>query len=221
MTMETAFTSGQLTKLIGVLAEEGVTHDRFQSVLESGVLGDIFSAGAVLKDRVAICQAIGVNAEERGMLFLEVPYHEGALEELFKLSGCYCSPENENVALSKIPHERGPGQFTLIRFEARMFKFRDDVSLRNVRRRMRASGWTPAGHEHLLALLAKYRMGAKPIDPVGGNKLIALAQPATIAFTLAGPSGCNRAMKEYVGEEGHYGPYAPMFYLGIRRFKFE
>lgn len=231
--MQTVCTSGQLTKLIGVLEQEGVTPDRFQKVLESGVIGDIFDADANLENRVAICEAIDVSLTKRGMLFFELRWPIN-LKELFEKTGCYCSADKVNIALTPIPEHRMPdlrriptGHMALMggtcyatrtEYEAKIFKFPHGTSLRNARRRIHAAGWNPAGHEHLLGLLAAFPMGAKPVDPIGTNKLIAPAGPATIAATLAGPGGCNRAMWKYVGEEGRYGPPQPVYYLGVREY---
>lgn len=213
--MQTAFTSGQLAKFIVTLEKQGVTYDHFQDFLESGVAGDIFDPAATLKDRVAICKAIGVDPEKRGLLFFEIDYPIN-LQSLFEATGCYCPQDKVNIAFSEVPQERQPEQPTTRRFEAKLFRF-TGVSRRNIRRAMLRAGWTPAGHEHLLALLAKYPMGAKPIDPISLQKLIALARPATIAFTLAGMGGCSRALKEFIGAEGQYGPSDPWLYLGVRQ----
>ena len=233
--MNTVFTSGQLAKLISILEQEGVTHEHFQRVLESGVLGDIFDADATLDNRVLICEAIDVSLTKRGMLFftLDWPFKP---EELFEKTGCYCPTDRKNIALANIPEVRLPilarspasmgvmglmgGRCVATRteYEAKIFKFPRGTSLRTVRRRMHTANWNPAGHEHLLGLLAAFPMGSKPIDPVGGNKLIAPAGSAVIAGTLAGPGGANRAMWKYTGEDGHYGPAAPVHYLGVREY---
>jgi hypothetical protein len=214
--MKTAFTSGQLAKFIGTLEQEGVTFDHFQIFLESGVAGDLFDSTANLNDRAAICKALGVNPEKRGMLFFSISYPLN-LQQLFEASDCYCPRDEMNIGLADVPEDRLPGVETVRRFEAKIFDFPRNTSRRNAIRRIRSAGWTPAGHEHLLALMAKYPMGSKPINPVSGRKLIAPARPATIAATLAGMDGCNRAMWEYIGDDGHYGPHSKMSYLGVQQ----
>jgi hypothetical protein len=56
--MKTTLTSGQLQNTLTLLEQKGVTPERFQTVLSSGLLSDIFDPKAILDDRDAFRVAL-------------------------------------------------------------------------------------------------------------------------------------------------------------------
>lgn len=214
MSQETAFTSGQLAKFIKILADEGVTYDRFQEFLESGVAGDVFDPTANLQDRVAICQAMKVDPEKRGMLFFEINYSNLVLADLYKATGVEGSAP-EHILQAPIPETRLPEVMGVVRYEAKLFEYRRS-SFRNVRRRIYSAGWIPAGHEHALAFLAKYRQGEKP--DLSTFDVVSLSAPVTIMTTYCTmESGCWRVLHDSRSYKKMGGLQKSHRYLAVRQ----
>ncbi len=60
--MNTTHTSAQLTKFFELLEQRGMTPARFQILLGSGILSDVFEEKATLGNRFAVRQALGLGA---------------------------------------------------------------------------------------------------------------------------------------------------------------
>lgn len=60
--MKTVITSGQLTKTIELMNQKGMTPERYNQLLESGILADVFDPGAdLLGDRNGVRKSIGLD----------------------------------------------------------------------------------------------------------------------------------------------------------------
>jgi hypothetical protein len=59
--METTITSGQLSALLKLLNEKGMTPERWNEISSSGLLADLCDRRTDLMNRAAVCVALGLN----------------------------------------------------------------------------------------------------------------------------------------------------------------
>ncbi|MEI6552967.1 MAG: hypothetical protein WCO09_00180, partial [bacterium] len=150
--MKTSYTSQQLSKLNSILEQRGVTPDRFQEVLGSGLLSDIFDPRAKISNRIAVRQALelGVLPSEPGQ---HVVNYSLSLADMIS-AGNY-DWKNENITSDRFPIN-GEGQ---VEFEDTIFHFDRSISSEDAVAQIIAADlenpWEPAKIENLLAYGAK------------------------------------------------------------------
>ncbi|MCX6819809.1 MAG: hypothetical protein NT019_00760 [Candidatus Adlerbacteria bacterium] len=151
--MDTMMTSGQLALQMKLFDEKGMTPDRWQQILASGIFADLCDKDAVL-DRTAIRAALKLGvAMPTDTFTLDVDYGR-TLEDMVAF-GRY-DWTNSDITAKRFPLKgAGMGKVTVYA-EARLFHFDRDISSEKVVEAMKAEGWEPALIEHLLAFGEKY-----------------------------------------------------------------
>lgn len=134
--------------------ERNMTPARFQKVLASGILADLFNEQADLTDRVAVCKALKLDLERIGIFRFRVDYHisvEGRIAMCKKNFPWYIDLGEPSFAR----HISNP-----IQFEARLLELPAGVSrasvLRRIASRDKTNPWEPADTDHMLAFATKY-----------------------------------------------------------------
>ena len=160
--MSTTFTSDQFMKLAGMMEQNGVTPDRFERILGSGILADVFEPAARLSNREAIRQAL-----ELGPLLRDTPEASNRPEE-FEIVVDFTMTLEQMVAAGKYDWKNDDiiaKQFSVagdgrIECEARLFHFERSIAAEDPERAIREAvpvgQWEPAKIEHLLAFGARY-----------------------------------------------------------------
>lgn len=222
--MQTSFTSGQLVKLIQYLDSMGVDPAQFQNVLKSGVLKHLFNSRADFSNPLAIIRALKLDPDECGLLFFDLAYPPD-LPGLF-LKARMGNVEPTEITTHAIPSARIPAEVALtggtVTYAAKLFEFNSGVSRPTVKLKMARSGWTPAGHEHMLGFLAKYANGASAPSAYMGMHLVGLGTPVTVASQYAARVCPGSGWWEYgfldpkYVEKGSYSGGSLVRYLGVR-----
>jgi len=148
--MDTIFTDGQLTKAIETMRQKGMTPDRFNRLLGSGIFADVCDAGACLDDRDSIRKALKLGVALPEQLTLSVDYSR-SLETM--IAAGHYDWKNDDITAKRFPVV-GKG---VEQFEATLFHFNRNVSSEQaVEAIKKADGWEPGKIEHLLAFGEKY-----------------------------------------------------------------
>jgi hypothetical protein len=150
--MKTSYTSEQLGKLNLLLKQRGATPERFQAILGSGLISDIFDVGAKIHNRIAIRKALGLGAlpGEPGSHIVNY----GMSHDDMIIAGNY-DWKNDDLTAKRFPIV---GKRT-VEFEDTLFHFDEDISSEEAVKRIQAADpqnpWEPAKIENLLAYGAK------------------------------------------------------------------
>ncbi len=155
-------TSAQLKKFIELLEQKGVTLERFQTVLGSGILSDVFEKKATLGNRFAVRQALGLGPLPSEPIVLIVDYGQ-ALEQMIA-AGRY-DWKNDDITAKRFPIE-GKGT---VEFEAVLFHFDKDISSEDAKKQIEEAGYEVGKIEHILSFGANYpeEQGKFPIVGLG------------------------------------------------------
>ena len=151
---KSAYTSGQLTKFTDLMYERNMTPARFQKVLASGILADLFNEQADLTDRVAVCKALKLDLERLGIFHFVVDYHRPVEERI-----AACKKDFPWIIDLKEPSFARDVDVP-IQYESCLLEFPHDVSrssvLRRIASRDKVNSWHPADTDHMLAFATKY-----------------------------------------------------------------
>src|SRR3989338_9121215 len=98
--METIFTDGQLTKMIELMRQKSMTTERFNQILESGVLADVLDPDACLGNREAVRLALNLGAIEPHVFRLTVARGQ-SLEQMIA-AGQY-DWKNDDITPERFP----------------------------------------------------------------------------------------------------------------------
>jgi len=145
------YTPAQMQKFMEVVPP-GTSSERFQAVLGSGLVADIFHADAQITNRLAIRQALGLGAlpSEPGSHFVDY----GMSLDAMILAGNY-DWKNDDITAKRFPIV-GTGR---VEFEDTLFHFDRDISLEDAIKEIvsadKANPWQPAKIENTLAYGAK------------------------------------------------------------------
>jgi hypothetical protein len=146
------YTPAQLKKLMETLEQNGVTTERFQMVIGSGLVSDIFNPEAQIANRIAVRQALGLGALP-SQLGRHVVNYGMDLEKMI-LAGNY-DWRNDDITAKRFPIV-GKGE---VEFEDTIFHFDRSISSENAVKEILAADptnpWEPAKIENLLAYGAK------------------------------------------------------------------
>lgn len=161
--METNLTSQQLTKLLSLLEQKQVTPMRFQAVMESGILADVFSQNANLDDRDSIRASLRLWAGmPEDMRFVTV----GGMtfEERLEENGGLLAESEYRVVNLNTRHDLMRKEFggTFARYEyggytesrqllGKLFRFPQKIKPEDAVRTMQQDGFEPATLEELMA----------------------------------------------------------------------
>jgi hypothetical protein len=147
--MNTTHTSAQLTKFCELLKQKGVTPDRFQLVLGSGILSDVFEPKATPFNRSAIRQALGLGPVLSTLVRLVVDYGQNI--EVMIAAGRY-DYKNDDIIVKQFPIE-GKGT---VEFEATLINFDRSILSEDAKRKIEEADWEVGKIEHMLAYGANY-----------------------------------------------------------------
>jgi hypothetical protein len=126
-----------------------VTTERFQTVLGSGILSDVFEEKATLSNRFAVRQALGLDPLPYEPIVLIVDYNQ-TLEQMIA-AGRY-DWTSSDITVKRFPIE-GKG---VVEFEAILFHFDKNISSGKVKCQIEEAGWQVGNIEHLLSFGANY-----------------------------------------------------------------
>ncbi len=147
--MDTIFTDGQLTKAIETMRQKGMTPDRFNKLLGSGIFADICDASACLDDRNAVRTALKLGVALPESITLVVDYSR-SLEQM--IAAGHYDWKNDDITAKRFPL-KGEGTE---QFEAKVFHFNRSMSSEAAVEAIKAAGWEVGMIEHLLAFGEKY-----------------------------------------------------------------
>ncbi len=164
-------TSAQSKKFIELLEQKGVTPERFQTVLGSGILSDIFEEKATLANRFTVRQALGLGPLPSEPIVLIVDY--GQTFEQMIAAGRY-DWKNDDITAKRFPIE---GEGT-VKFEAVLFHFNKDISSEDAKKQIEEAGYEVGKIEHILSFGANYPeeqrkfpvVGLGSVGEVGGDR---------------------------------------------------
>lgn len=142
--METTLTARQIGKVIDLAEQKGQTPERFQEVLGSGYLSDIFEHDARLGNRNALREVLGLPPLQ---LIIEVDY--GMPFEQMVAEGRY-DWRNDNLNEKNFPI-KGKGKR---HFECKLFDA--NCSSKQGVERIEAAGFKPGATEHILKFGATF-----------------------------------------------------------------
>ncbi len=142
-------TSAQSKKFIELLEQKGVTPERFQIVLGSGILSDVFEEKATLGNRFAVRQALGLCPLPSEPIVLIVDYSQTL--EVMIAAGRY-DWKNNDITAKRFPIE-GKGT---VEFEAALFHFDKDISSEDAKKQIEEAGYEVGKIEHVLSFGANY-----------------------------------------------------------------
>ncbi len=150
--MNTTYTSAQFKKFTEILEQRQVNPDRFQAVLGSGLLSDVFEPEAKITNRLAVRQALGLGTLPSDPGRHSVDYSQ-SFEDMI-LVGSY-DWKNDDITAKRFPLT-GKGQ---VEFEDTLFHFDRNVSSEEAVKLIIAADpknpWEPGKIENLLAYGAK------------------------------------------------------------------
>jgi len=142
------------------LEQKGVTPERFQTVLGSGILSDIFEEKATLGNRFAVRQALGLGPLPSEPIVLIVDYSQ-TLEEMIAV-GRY-DWKDDDIIVKRFPIE-GKG---IVEFEAVLFHFDKNISSECAKKQIEQAGYEVAKIEHILSFGANYPEEQRKFPIVG------------------------------------------------------
>lgn len=149
--MERFLSQGQIKKVLETARQKGMTSDRFQELLKSGILADLFDSNARF-DREAVRKALKLIGNAPNILTLTVNY-DLTLEQMVA-RGDYSHVDSAINGL-EVRGRRGMHQY-----EAQLLHFKRRTFTKVIRSEMEALDkerpWEPAKIEHLLAFGDQY-----------------------------------------------------------------
>jgi len=203
--MDTIFTDGQLTKAIETMRQKGMTPDRFNRLLGSGIFADVCDAGACLDDRDSVRKALKLSVDPPEQLTLSVDYNR-SLEAM--IAAGHYDWKNGDITAKRFPVV-GKG---VEQFETKLFHFDRSVSSEQVVEAIKADGWEPSKIEHLLAFGEKYPEEQRKYP------IIALGSEASVRGYRYVPDlyryGAGRFLDLYWRDVGWNGGYR---FLAVRK----
>ncbi len=199
-------TSAQLKKFIGLLEQKRVTPERFQRVLGSGILSDLFEEGATLTNRFTVQQALGLGPIPSEPVRLIVNYDQ-TLKEMIA-AGRY-DWKSKHIVTEKFPVE-GNG---IIEFEAVLFHFREDVSSENAKKSIEKAGYEVGKIEHLLSFGANYPGEQRKSTIVGLGSVGWVADSRQVICLYAGTNSTRQLVLGWWGRD--WRPYYR--FLAVRK----
>jgi hypothetical protein len=198
--LSTKLTTDQIQKLAEAMEPKGVAPERFQQILSSGVLGDLFEPGADLNNREAVRQALklgplvgtGAPGTENPAEGFRIVVDYAMTFEQMVAAGQY-DWKNDDIIAKQFP-VTGEGR---LECEARLFNFEHPTSSEDAEKAIRltapAGEWEPGKLEHLLAFGAKYPEEQRKIPivclgSVSTNKVFGKRQVAYLYRRIIGRS---------------------------------
>jgi hypothetical protein len=146
------YTPAQLKKLMETLEQNGVTTERFQVVIGSGLVSDIFHPEAKIANRLAVRQALGLGVLPSELSSHVVDYSQ-SLEDMI-LAGNY-DWRNDDITAKRFPIV-GKGR---VEFEDTLFHLDCGISSEEAFKLIAdadsKNSWKPAKIENVLAYGAK------------------------------------------------------------------
>lgn len=153
-------TSTQLKKFIELLEQKGVTPERFQTVLRSGILSDVFEEKATLDNRYDVRLALGLGPLTSEPIVLIIDYSQ-TFEQMIA-AGCY-EWKNDNITAERFPI-KGKGT---VEFEAVLFHFSKGIWSEDAKKQIEQAGYEVGKIEHILSFGAKYPEEQRKFSIVG------------------------------------------------------
>jgi hypothetical protein len=143
--MDTIFTDGQLMKAIRTMRQKGMTPERLNRILGSGIFADVCDVNADLGDREAVRAALKLGVYTPEMFRLNVGYYRYSLSQMI-IAGRY-GIVSDNITDEYFPTTR----LDDIALRARYFHFNRKLTAEAAIVEMRAEGWEPASIRCLLS----------------------------------------------------------------------
>ena len=138
--MDTTVTDGQLTEAIKTMRQKGMTPERFNKLLGSGIFADVCDVSACLDDRNAVRTALKLGVALPESITLSVDYSR-SLEQM--IAAGHYDWKNDDITAKRFP------------IKARYFNFDHNISSENAIKKIEAEDaanpWMPAKIEHVLS----------------------------------------------------------------------
>jgi len=198
-------TSAQSKKFIELLEQKGVTPERFQTVLGSGILSDVFEEKATLGNRYAVRQALGLGPLPFEPIVLIVDYGQ-TLEQMI-VAGRY-DWKNDDITAKRFPIE-GKGT---VEFEAALFHFGKDISSEDAKKQIEEAGYEVGKIEHILSFGANYPEEQRKF-PIVGLASVGKVSGRRYVPCLSGDGSRRRLDLRWWGGDW----YARYRFLGVRK----
>jgi hypothetical protein len=145
--MKTTMTTGNLAKFLELLDQKGMTPERFQFLLGTGVFADIFDSSATFADRDLWRNAFGLGKLVPDVIILPIDYSK-SLEQM--IANGYYDWKNDELTAKRFPI-LGEG---VVEYEFRYFHFNHLISSETaddlIKKVDFENPWEPAKIEHLL-----------------------------------------------------------------------
>ncbi len=203
------YTQAQANKLVSLLEQRGVNTDRFQVVLESGLISDIFEPNAALANRLAVRRALGLGALSSTPGSHIVDY-DAALEQMIAVGNYDWT--NDHIT-SKWFTIVGKGK---VEFEDTIFHFDRDISSEDVVKEILAADiknpWEPGKIENILAYGAKNPEEQRKFPIVGLGSVGEVGGSRDVPYLGRDDSGRRLGLDWWDG-----GWYARCRFLGVRK----
>lgn len=146
--METTHTSQQLMAFLKLLDAKKMTHDRFTSLLGSGILADVLDSDADLDNREAVRTALNLGVLVSDIFRFTVDYNQSL--EVMIAAGQY-DWKSDDITAKRFSIE-GSG---IVECEAHYFHFNCSIFSKNAIKGIKATDsgnpWMPAKIEHMLS----------------------------------------------------------------------
>lgn len=146
--MDKHVSPGQLRKQFDLMDQKNMTHDRFQQLLDTGILADIFDPVANL-DRDALRAALKLGTALPETIRIAVDYGQG-LEQM--IAAGHYDWKNGDITAKRFPI-KGIGR---VEFEWKLYHFDRDIESDEAEKLIEQDGWDVGATEHLLAFGAKF-----------------------------------------------------------------
>lgn len=198
-------TSAQSKKFIELLEQKGVTPERFQTVLGSGILSDVFEEKATLGNRFAVRQALGLGPLPSEPIVLIVDYGQ-TLEQMIA-AGRY-DWKNDDITAKRFPIE-GKGT---VEFEAVLFHFDKDISSEDAKKQIEEAGYEVGKIEHVLSFGANYPEEQRKFPIVGLDSVGEVLGDRCVPYLVRYDSGRFLYLGWWGGDWG-----ADCRFLGVRK----
>jgi hypothetical protein len=175
--MNTTLTSGQLSLQLKLFDEKGMTTDRWNKILSSGIFADLCDSNAHLGDRDAVRTALKLGVTMPEIFELEVDYGE-TYEQMVSVGTYDC--RNNDINAKKFPI-KGTGR---ARFQGKLFHFNRVIESPDAITQIEVADtenpWSAGKIEHLLAFGAKFPeeqrkypiIGLSSVARVGGHRYV-------------------------------------------------
>jgi hypothetical protein len=157
-------------KLTELMTSHNMTTARFQAILASGILTDVFDQKADLGNRLAVCEALSLDTERVGVYRFSVDYDKSVSDRMDA-----CKKDFPwHIATKENLFDKGARG--CLDVEGRLLSFPAGISEKNVQKKImaldRSRPWMPAQPDHMLAFATKYSHVIQQIEAryiVGGS----------------------------------------------------